>query len=111
MSDRTYYDATLRVGYAQVTDAAVERTVEYNGGLLVDLDNAGLPVGFEVLGSSVRFPVLEMGEKFSWSAEVVSRVGMALDKLSRLMSGRTESTGDGIFKPASVWSSKGLAHA
>ncbi|ALG30633.1 hypothetical protein AOZ07_17720 [Glutamicibacter halophytocola] len=111
MSDSTYYDATLRVGYAQVTDETVEKTIEYGGGLLIDLDRAGMPVGFEVLGTSTRFPISEMGEKFSWSADVMTRASIALDKLARLMNVRTDSTGDGVFKPASVWSSKGLAHA
>ena len=111
MSDSTYYDATLRVGYAQVADSIVESTVEYGGGLLIDLDQSGLPVGFEVFGASARFSISEMAERFSWGADVMARVSVALDKLTRLMNVRTESTGDGVFKPGSIWTNKGLAHA
>ncbi len=50
----TTYDPDADAAYATVGSGAIERTVEVGGGLLVDLDAQGRPVGVEVLSVSGR---------------------------------------------------------
>ncbi|WP_309079862.1 DUF2283 domain-containing protein [Zhihengliuella sp.] len=103
MTDSTYFDEALKVGYAHIADRAVKKTIEYTSTLLVDVDENDEPVGIEVLGPISAHHVYDMGQRYGWTRNALERVDEAVAQLRQLMSVRTESSGDGIFNRATSW--------
>lgn len=55
-------DQEAGAAYLQFSEAAVARSVEFHGAIIVDLDEHGVIVGIEVLDMDVSVPLDERAE-------------------------------------------------
>jgi uncharacterized protein YuzE len=58
------YDQTADALYVRLTSGLVTKTVEYDRGTLVDLDEGGRPVGIEIIRPARRVPFGELCARF-----------------------------------------------
>lgn len=102
--DTTYFDANFGVGYAQVSDGDVVRSVEYSEQVILDLDASDRVVGIEVLGRVSSLPIQEMAQAFGWGPSTVAQAAHAASRLRSLMDASSSVSGDGAVNQSNGWS-------
>ncbi|MDZ5076717.1 DUF2283 domain-containing protein [Nesterenkonia sp. HG001] len=111
IEDSTYFDSTFGVGYVQISEQPVARTVEYSDAVVVDLDANDRVVGIEVLRWVAELPVLAMGDHFKWGTSTVNKVAVAASRLRSLMNATSTVSSDGVVDQTNGWSTPGLLPA
>lgn len=106
-----YFDTDLRVGYVYVVDKPVERTLEFNDQLLIDVASNGDVVGVEVLDRLHSVPVREMAEHYRWDAKTWAAVDRAARSLETVMNTSVSSGGDRTYRPSRGWANRSLTPA
>ena len=63
-------DTVVHAAYIKLSDAPVVRTVDFNGQIMIDLDEFGIAVGIEVLDERVPLPFTELVSDFHVHTDV-----------------------------------------